>query len=77
LIPTEKEILLMATIIKLIHTSDPYTKLKPGDTGVLLESQIERQTGQQILHVKWDSGSTLKLISGHDAWQIVKDGSRV
>lgn len=62
----------MPTIVKLIHTSDPHTKLKPGDTGILLESQIEDRTGEQILHVKWDSGSTLKLISGYDAWQIIR-----
>jgi hypothetical protein len=51
--------------IKLLFTSDPYTRLKPGAMGTF--SFID---GIGTVHVNWDSGSTLGLIPGEDDWEI-------
>ncbi len=45
----------------LQYTSDPYTKLKPGDEG---ECFMVDAMGQ--LQIKWDNGSTLAMIPGED-----------
>ena len=52
--------------VELIHTSDPYTSLKPGDQGTV---QMVDDAG--TVHVKWDSGSTLGLIPGEDRFRRV------
>lgn len=56
--------------IELVHTSDPYTKLKPGDQGVVT---FVDDIG--TVHVKWDSGSNLGLIAGEDQWKTVLPAS--
>lgn len=43
--------------IELIHTSDPYTNLEPGDRGTV--TMID---GMGTTHVRWDGGSTLGII---------------
>lgn len=55
--------------IKLVSTSDPYTRLQPGDTGTV--TRVSTVTG--TVHVKWDSGSTLGLIEDEDEWDEVDD----
>lgn len=46
------------TRIILVHTSDPYTELRPGDAGTV--SGTGPDAGQ--LFVNWDSGSTLIML---------------
>ena len=43
--------------IRLDRTSDPYTKLKSGDEGVITDYDAGG-----TLFVKWDSGSSLGVI---------------
>ncbi|MEU7800705.1 DUF4314 domain-containing protein [Micromonospora arborensis] len=43
--------------VALVHTSDPHTQLRPGDTGT-----VRRHDQQQnIVEVTWDSGSALSM----------------
>ncbi|RZU51255.1 uncharacterized protein DUF4314 [Krasilnikovia cinnamomea] len=43
--------------VALVHTSDPHTDLRPGDTGTV------RRHDQQLntVHIDWDSGSSLSM----------------
>lgn len=50
--------------VRLVHTSDPFTRLKPGDIGTV--SFID---ALGTVHVNWDSGSTLGLVPGEDVWE--------
>lgn len=43
--------------VRLIRTTDPYTRLKRGDEGVVMTIDC---TG--TVFVKWDNGSTLGMI---------------
>lgn len=54
--------------IKLVHTDDPYTKLKPGDLGT-----VTRVNGFGDLDINWDTGSTLSMIAGEDSWEKAND----
>lgn len=51
--------------IELVHTSDPYTELRPGDRGT-----VTGGNGAQI-HVAWTTGSNLSLVVGEDSWRVV------
>lgn len=50
----------------LIHMDDPYTKLKYGDMGT-----IDFIDDAGSIHVKWDNGSNLALLSSHDEFRII------
>lgn len=52
--------------VRLVSTDDPYTRLQSGEQGT---AQFIDDMG--TLHVNWDSGSSLGLVSGHDRWQFV------
>lgn len=58
--------------VELIHTDDPYTKLRPGDRGTyeycLVQETIENQHS-----IKWDSGSSLMLLQGKDSFKFVEE----
>jgi hypothetical protein len=54
------------TTIRLIHTCDPYTKLRAGAQGLLLSRR--RDPWGEVIDVKWEDGSTLSLIKGEDNW---------
>jgi hypothetical protein len=56
--------------IRLIHTSDQYTKLQSGDMGTVL-SKSQDPWGDTVVSVKWDSGSSLSLIEGIDQYEEV------
>lgn len=43
--------------VRLDHTSDPYTSLRPGDEGV-----ISLVDDMGTVHVNWDNGSSLGMI---------------
>lgn len=53
--------------IRLVRTDDPYTQLKPGDTGTV----IDYMPASGAISVRWDSGSTLSLLEGIDVWEII------
>ena len=69
---TEEQIqtrLLRGRIIRLISTSDPYTKLQPGSMGVVTDISKD-VTGLDKVHVKWANGSSLSLLQGEDSYHI-------
>lgn len=49
--------------VRLIHTSDPHTKLRPGAEGTVVNVDYTGTT-----HVRWDDGGTLGLLPRHDVW---------
>lgn len=52
--------------VRLIHTTDPYTNLKFGDTGT-----VTFIDDAGTVFVKWDTGSNLGLIWGQDRWETI------
>ena len=52
--------------IQLISTTDEYTKLRPGDFGII---RLVDDTG--TIHVNWEDGSRLGLIPGVDRFHII------
>ena len=60
--------------IKLKYTTDSYTKLKEGDLGTIKWERLDDLWGDDIISVNWDSGSTLSLIRGRDAFTILPEG---
>ena len=54
------------TRVKLIYTSDPYTRLQSGECGTV---RIVDDVG--TIHINWDRGSCLGLIPGEDAFKII------
>lgn len=53
--------------IQLIRTSDPWTHLMPGDTGIAVN--WNNAMGRSVLFVKWDRGGSMGLIEGVDEWK--------
>ncbi len=60
--------------IRLISTNDPYTKLEKGDLGTIKWERLDDLWGDDVVSVKWDSGSSLSLIRGRDAFTILPEG---
>jgi hypothetical protein len=58
----------MTIRVRLLSTDDPYTDLVPGSLGTKTYEQLD-PWGAINIGVKWDNGSSLKLISGEDAWE--------
>jgi len=53
--------------VRLIHTDDPYTNLKPGDEGTIA---FVDDTG--TVFVDWDNGSKLGLVrEAGDRWMVI------
>lgn len=52
--------------VRLIRCTDPYTRLERGAKGTV--SFID---DLGTVHVRWDSGSTLGLVPGSDAWEVL------
>ena len=52
--------------VRLVSSSDPYTKLHPGAEGTV--SSVD---DLGTVHVKWDCGSSLGLIYREDIWEEV------
>jgi uncharacterized protein YodC (DUF2158 family) len=52
--------------VRLLSTSDPYTKLQPGDEGT-----VTLVDSMGTVHCKWDSGSGLGLIPGEDQFVVL------
>ena len=60
---------MIGSKIVLEYTDDPFTNLKPGDTGVVTEYNETPWSWQ--LGVKWDNGSSLQLIPDIDKWEVL------
>ena len=56
--------------IRLVETNDPYTKLKPGDTGII--EMIHKHHDFNQIWIKWRSGSGLMLIDPPDKYVILE-----
>jgi hypothetical protein len=54
--------------VELVHTSDPYTNLQPGDRGTVV---FVDDLG--TLFVNWDNGSSLGMVPGQDQYRVVED----
>jgi hypothetical protein len=54
--------------VELISTTDKGTKLKKGDKGTV---RIVDSLG--TVHVDWDNGSTLGMVSGEDRIKLIWD----
>lgn len=54
--------------VRLISTTDPYTRLVTGDTGT-----VDSVDDAGTVHVKWDNGSLLGLIPNEDRWTVIHD----
>jgi hypothetical protein len=58
--------------IKLVHTNDPYTELRPGDMGIIeLVNRSESGLVEPQVFIKWDNGSNLMLLEGLDEYEIL------
>jgi hypothetical protein len=57
---------LIGSRVRLIHTDDPYTILKPGAEGIV--SYIDHLG---TVFVAWDDESNLGLIKGEDQWEVI------
>ena len=56
---------MIDTRVRLLSTSDMFTRLVPGNEGVVTE-ELDMVNG---LLVKWDSGGALILLRGLDQWE--------
>jgi hypothetical protein len=57
---------LLGKRVKLVSTTDQYTKLVPGDEGI-----INFIDDYGTIHICWDNGSRLGLIPGEDKWELI------
>lgn len=57
--------------VELIHTDDPYTKLRPGAKGTYQFCLDQEGAMEDQHHIKWDSGSTLSLLQGKDRFKFI------
>lgn len=58
--------IVKGTRIRLVHTTDPYTRLAPGTEGTV--SFID---SLGTVNVNWDGGSTLGLVPGEDEFEVI------
>lgn len=54
---------LIGRRVRLVHTTDPYTKLVPGDAGT-----VNYVDDVGTVFVAWDNGSSLGLVHDEDRW---------
>jgi hypothetical protein len=60
--------------IELLGTNDPYTDLKPGDRGTVVNViELPQEDTPFKVWVQWDSGSRLGILEGHDDYRMVDD----
>jgi hypothetical protein len=52
--------------VRLVSTSDPHTRLKPGECGKIVDID---DYGTRQIH--WDNGTTLGLIPVLDEWEYI------
>ena len=61
---------LVGERIKLVQTSDPYTRVRKGDLGTITRDPYENG-GVTCIGVDWDNGSSISLVEGEDSWTTV------
>lgn len=61
---------LVGERIKLVGTSDPYTRIRKGDLGTVTREPYDN-AGAMCIGVDWDNGSSLSLVEGEDSWVSV------
>jgi hypothetical protein len=70
-----KEEVKIADRIKLVHTDDKFTQLKPGDLGTVWDISIFNieKDGKQVraIWISWDSGSKFAPIEGKDEFEVL------
>jgi hypothetical protein len=59
---------LVGRRVRLERTTDEYTRLAPGAEGT-----ITFVDSLGTLHVDWDDGSRLGLVTGEDRWTVISD----
>ncbi|MGA7542488.1 MAG: DUF4314 domain-containing protein [Nitrososphaeraceae archaeon] len=60
--------------VELVHTDDPYTKLKPGDRDTASDiSEIPFDNTPYQIWINWDNHVIFALLPGHDRYEIVED----
>lgn len=47
--------------VELVHTTDQYTGLRPGDQGVVV--RVREDPWGETISINWDSGSTLSILT--------------
>ena len=58
--------------IELISTNDPYTDLKPGDRGNVVDiTELSYEDKPFKVWVLWDSDSRVTILEGHDNYSMV------
>jgi Domain of unknown function (DUF4314) len=58
--------------IKLIHTNNPYTDLKPGDRGTVVDvTELPYEDKPFSVLVQWDGNPRLAILDGHDDYRMV------
>jgi hypothetical protein len=59
--------------IRLIHTDDPYTLLKPSDEGEIVDitKLPESMGGHNQIWINWENGSRLALSEGIDSYEVL------
>lgn len=55
------------TRVRLLRTTDEYTRLVPGTEGTI--TGVDKLG---TLQVRWDDGSTLGLVPGEDEWEVIE-----
>jgi hypothetical protein len=60
--------------IELIRTANPYTDLKPGDRGTVVDvSELSYEDKPSKVWVLWDSNLRLTILEGHYDYRMVYD----
>jgi hypothetical protein len=60
----------------ICYYMDGETSVPPGTKGTvtnIVSDPFELNTGEDIISVNWDNGSTLALVSVTDAWKKIKE----
>lgn len=57
---------LIGKRVRLISTSDPYTRLVPGTEG-----KVTFVDDAGTVFVDWDDGSSLGMVAGEDVYEVV------
>jgi hypothetical protein len=75
LLSIRKEEVKVGHRIKLVHTDDKFTQLKPGDLGTVWDISIFNleKDGMpvRVIWISWDSGSKFALIEEKDEFEVL------
>lgn len=54
--------------VRLVRTSDPHTRLRPGAEGVI---RFETHGEYGSVAIDWDDGSKLSMVPGVDSFEVL------